>query len=46
LNCNHVVSIDVDFFVLTGGLMVPLGVKRKVREASMEKYLKFLEERI
>ena len=46
LNFNHVVSIDADFFVLTGGLMVPLGVKRKVRDASMEKYLKFLEGRI
>ena len=46
LNFNHVESINADSFVLTGGLKVPLGVKREVRNASREKYLKFLEERI
>jgi len=46
LNFNHVENIEADFFVLTGGRKVPLGVKREVRKASMEKYLKFLEERI
>jgi len=46
LNFNHVESINADSFVLTGGLKVPLGVKREVRKASKEKYLKFLEERI
>jgi len=46
LNFNHVESIDADSFVLTGGLTVPLGVKREARKASMEKYLRFLEERI
>lgn len=46
LNLNHVESIDTGFFVLTGGLTVPLGVRREARKASMEKYLKFLEERI
>ena len=46
LNLNHVESINADAFVLTGGLTVPLGVKREVKNASKEKYLKFLEERI
>ena len=46
LNFNHVESIKDGFFVLTGGLTVPLGVKREVRKASMGKYLRFLEERI
>ncbi len=46
LNFNHVESIDNDSFILTGGLTVPLGVKREARKASMEKYLRFLEERI
>jgi len=46
LNFNHVESINADSFVLTGGLKVPLGVKREVRKASKEKYLRFLEERI
>ena len=46
LNFNHVESIDTGSFVLTGGLTVPLGVKREARKASMEKYLRFLEERI
>jgi len=46
LNFNHVESINTGFFVLTGGLTVPLGVKREARNASMEKYLRFLEERI
>ena len=46
LNFNHVESIQDGFFMLTGGLTVPLGVKREVKKASMEKYLRFLEERI
>lgn len=46
LNLNHVESIDAGSFVLTGGLTVPLGVKRETRNASMKKYLRFLEERI
>ncbi len=46
LNFNHVEGIESDSFILTGGLTVPLGVKREVRKASMEKYLRFLEERI
>jgi len=46
LNFNHVESIKDDFFVLTGGLTVSLGIKREVRKTSMEKYLKFLEGRI
>lgn len=46
LNFNHVESIDTVSFILTGGLTVPLGVKREARKASMEKYLRFLEERI
>jgi len=46
LNFNHVESIEATSFVLTGGLTVPLGIKREARNASMEKYLKFLEERI
>lgn len=46
VNFHHVESIEADFFVLTGGLTVPLGVKREVRRASMDKYLRFLEERI
>ena len=46
LNLNHVVSIQNGFFLLSGGLTVPLGIKREVKKASMEKYLKFLEERI
>lgn len=45
LNFTHVESIEAGYFVLTGGLTVPLGVKREARKASMEKYLKFLEER-
>ncbi len=46
LNFNHVEKIEPDYFVLTGGLRVPLGVKREAKKASMEKYLKFLGERI
>ena len=46
LHFNHVESINADSFVLTGGFTVPLGVKREARNASREKYLKFLEERI
>jgi len=46
LNCNHVISVQDGFFQLTGGLKLPLGVKREVRKASMEKYLRFLEGRI
>ncbi|MCL2052552.1 MAG: response regulator [Lachnospiraceae bacterium] len=46
LNFNHVESIDNDLFVLTNGITVPLGIKREARQASMEKYLRFLEERI
>lgn len=46
LNFNHVEGIEGDYFVLTGGLAVPLGVKREARKASMEKYMKFLKERI
>lgn len=46
LNFNHVESINAGSFVLTGGLIVPLGVKREARKASMEKYLSFLEGRI
>lgn len=46
LNFNYVESIEADSFVLTGGLTVPLGIKREARKASMEKYLRFLEERI
>lgn len=46
LNLNHVEGMDADSFILTGGLTVPLGIKREVRKASLEKYLKFLEERI
>jgi len=46
LNFNHVESVKDGFFVLTGGLTVPLGVKREVRKTSMEKYLRFLEGRI
>lgn len=45
LNFNHVECIEAGFFILAGGLKVPLGVKREVRNASMEKYLRFLEER-
>jgi len=46
LNFNHVEGIQDGSFILTGGLTVPLGVKREVRKASMEKYMRFLEERI
>jgi len=46
LNFNHVESIHNGFFMLTGGLTVPLGVNREVKKASMEKYLRFLEGRI
>ena len=46
LNLNRVERIDADAFVLTGGLEVPLGVKQAVRKASLEKYLRFLEERM
>ncbi|MCL2343525.1 MAG: LytTR family DNA-binding domain-containing protein [Firmicutes bacterium] len=46
LNFNHVEGIRDGFFVLTGGATVPLGVKREVRKSSVEKYLKFLEERV
>ena len=46
LNFNHVESIDANSFILTGGLRVPLGIKREVKKASLEKYLSFLEERI
>lgn len=46
LNFNHVESIDAGSFILAGGLMIPLGVKREARNASKEKYLRFLEERI
>lgn len=46
LNFNHVEAIEAGSFILTGGLTVPLGIKREARNASMEKYLKFLEERI
>jgi DNA-binding LytR/AlgR family response regulator len=46
LNFNHIQDIGADSFLLTGGLQVPLGVKREVRKASREKYLKFLEGRI
>ena len=46
LNFNHVESIQDGSFVLTGGLAVPLGTKREVRKASMEKYLQFLEGRL
>ena len=45
LNFHHVESIDGDSFVLAGGWRVPMGIKREVRKASMEKYLKFLQER-
>lgn len=46
VNFNHVEGIDAGSFILTGGVTVPLGIKREVRNASMEKYLRFLEERI
>ena len=46
LNFNHIECVKNGFFVLTGGLKVPLGIKREARKASMEKYLKFLEERL
>lgn len=46
LNFNHVERLETNYFVLTGGLKVPLGIKREARKASMEKYLRFLEERI
>jgi len=46
LNFNHVEGIQDGSFMLTGGLSIPLGTKREVRKASMEKYLRFLEERL
>lgn len=46
INFNHVYELDDDDFILTGGVRVPLGIKREVKKASLEKYLRFLEERI
>lgn len=46
MNFNHVIDINADFFILTGGVTVPLGVKSEVKRVSREKYLQFLEERI
>ena len=46
LNFNHVQGIQDGLFMLTGGLSVPMGIKREARKASMEKYAKFLEGRI
>ncbi len=46
LNFNHVTGIEGDFFMLTGGYKIPLGIKRDARKTSMEKYLRYLRERL
>lgn len=46
VNFNHVDHIEGDYFILTGGVKIPLGIKREARKASMEKYFSFLQERV
>lgn len=46
LNFSVVEGIDQDNFVLRGGQRIPLGSKRISQKASMEKYMKYLKERL
>lgn len=46
VNFDKVESIDGEWFVLTGGARIPLGVKKSSKKSSMEKYMKYLRERI
>ncbi len=46
VNFNHVQELDDDYFILTGGARVPLGIKREVKKVSRDKYLLFLQEHI
>ncbi len=46
INFNHVQRTEGDDFIMTGGIRVPMGIKREARNASMEKYLAFLQERL
>lgn len=46
VNFDHIQGLDSDCFVLTGNIMVPLGIKHEVKMTSIEKYHRFLEERI
>lgn len=44
VNFNHVQELDDEYFILTSGARVPLGIKREVKKASKDKYLLFLHE--
>lgn len=46
VNFDHVESIEGEWFVLTGGIRIPLGIKKSSQKTSMEKYMKYLRERI
>ncbi len=46
VNFNHVRSLDEESFILTGGIHVPLGVKREVKNVSKNKYFSFLQEQL
>lgn len=46
VNFNHVRSLDEDSFILTGGVHIPLGIKREVKNMSKNKYFTFLQEQL
>lgn len=46
VNFDHVQGVSADCFILTGNITIPLGIKYEVKMASIEKYHRFLEERI
>lgn len=46
VNFTHVEGTNTDSFLLTGGITIPLGVKKNSKKDSLAKYMKFLRERV
>ena len=46
VNFEHIQGVSDNSFILTGNILIPIGIKYEVKMASIEKYHRFLEERL